>query len=57
MRFLDEQYGIRRDGNTLMIGSAAVIADEKCDISIGGTRFKGTRGLRELLPRETSIVT
>ena len=32
-----------------MIGSAAVTADERGDISIGGTRFKGTRGLWELL--------
>ena len=36
MRFLDEQYRITRDVNTLMIGSAAVIADEKVDKSIGG---------------------
>ncbi len=48
MRFLDEQYGIRRDGNTLMIGSGAVTADEKSNISRGGTRFKCTRGLWEL---------
>ena len=52
MRFLDEQYGIRRDGNTLMIGSAAVIAGEKVDITIGGTRLGGTRGLWELLTRK-----
>ena len=52
MRFLEELYCIRRDGNTLMIGSAAVVADEKGDISIGGTLFKGTRGLWELLTRK-----
>ena len=52
MRFLDEQNGIRRDVNTLMIGSAAVTADEKGDISIGGKRFKGRRGLWELLTRK-----
>ena len=52
MRFLDEQYGIRQEGNTLMIGSAAVIADEKGDISIGEVRSKGTRGLWELLTRK-----
>ena len=45
MRFLDEQYGIRRDGNTLMIGNCDVIADEKRDITIGGKRFRGTREL------------
>ncbi len=42
MSFLDEQYGIRRDGNTLMIGNATVIADEKGDITIGG-RVSGVR--------------
>ena len=52
MRFLDELYGIRRDGNTLMIRSAAVTADEKGDIFTGGTRFKGRRGLLELLTRK-----
>ena len=52
MRFLDEQYGIRRDGNYLMIGSAAVFADEKGDITIGGTSFRGTRVLWELLTRK-----
>ena len=52
MRFLDKQYGIRRDGNTLMIGSAAVTADEKGDITIGVTRFKGTRGISEILTRK-----
>ena len=35
-----------------MTGSAAVPADEKGDISIGGTHFKGTRGLWELLTRK-----
>ena len=53
MRFLDEQYGVRREGNTLMIGSAAGTADEQGDISIGGTRCKGTRGLWELLTRKS----
>ena len=57
MRFLDEQYGIKREGNNLMIGSAAVIADKKGDITIGGTRSRGTRGLWELLTRKKSIVT
>ena len=52
LRFLDEQYGIRRDGNTLMSVSAAVTADEKGNISVGGTLFKVTRGLWELLARK-----
>ena len=49
IRFLDEQYHVKRDGNTLLIGNAAVIADEKGDITIGWTRFRGTRVLWELL--------
>ena len=52
MRFLDEQYGTRRDGNIVMIGSAAVVANEKDDITIGGKRFSGTKGLWELLTRK-----
>ena len=48
MLFLDEQYGIRRDGSTLMISNSDVIADEKGDISIRGKRFRGTKGLWEL---------
>ena len=52
LRFLDEQYGIRRDGNTLMSVSAAVTADEKGNISVGGTLFEVTRGLWELLARK-----
>ena len=27
MRFLDEEYCIRRDGNTLIVGNSGVIAD------------------------------
>ena len=57
LRFLDEQYGIRRDGNSLKIGSAAVTADGNCYISIEGTRFKGTSGLWELLTLKNFIVT
>ena len=52
MRFLDEHYGIRRDGNTLMIGNSDVIAEEKGDITIGGYRFRSTNGLWELLVRK-----
>ena len=32
-----------------MIGNSDVIADEKGDITIGGKRFRGTKGLWELL--------
>ena len=50
--FLDEQYGIRRVGNTLMIGGTPITAHEKGNLSVGGTRFKGTRFLWELLTRK-----
>ena len=35
-----------------MIGNAAVVADVKGDIAIGGTRFRCKRGLREHLTRK-----
>ena len=57
MRFLDGLYGIRRDGNNLMIGNSGVIADEKGDITIGVSHFRCTRGLWEHLTRKKSIVT
>ena len=57
MRFLDKQYGIRRDGNTLMIGNTDVIGDDKGDITVGEKRFRCTRGLWEILTRKTSVVT
>ena len=52
MRFLDGKCGIRQDGNILMIGSATVIADEKGDITRGGTRFRGMMGLWKILTRK-----
>ena len=52
MRFLDEQYGIRRDGNKFMIANSDVIATEKGDITIRGKRFMGSKGLWELLTRK-----
>ena len=44
--FLNEQYGIRREGNTLMIGSAHNANHEKGDISIGDAfqRYEGSSG-------------
>ena len=52
VRFLDEQYGIRRVGSTLMIGATPITVHAKGDLTIGGTRYKGTRGLWELLTRK-----
>ena len=49
VRFLDKQNGTRREGSIRMIGSAAVAAVEKGDISIGGMRFKSTSALWELM--------
>ena len=43
MLFLEEQYGLRREGNNLRIGNTHVIAEEKVDINTGWTRFRGTR--------------
>ena len=44
LRFLDEHYGIRRDSNTFLIGSALITTHEKGDISIGG-RVSKVRGV------------
>ena len=44
VRFLDKQYGIRRAGNTLMIGGVPITAHEKGDLSIGG-RVAKVRGV------------
>ena len=52
VRFLDEQYGIRRVGSTLMIGATPITVHAEGDLTIGGTRYKGTRGLWELLTRK-----
>jgi hypothetical protein len=51
-RFLDKQYCIRRDGDTLMIGNSTINQDEPGVITISGKRFKLTKGLWELLIRK-----
>jgi len=52
-RFLDKQYGIRReDHRRFMIGHSVLTVDDTSDISINGRHFKGTRGLWELLTRK-----
>ena len=59
-RFLDKQYGIRRDGGTFMIGNSAVSVDETSDITINGKRFRGTKELWEPLTRKnviTAVIT
>ena len=52
VRFLDEQYGIRPGGNTLMIGSSPVTTHPNGHISIWVTLFKGTSRLWELVTRK-----
>lgn len=52
MRFVDEQYGSRRDGNKHIICNSDFTADENGGISIGGKRFRVRKGLWELLTRK-----
>jgi hypothetical protein len=50
-RFRDKQYGIRKEGNTLMIGNSVVDLDTQGVITVKGKPFKLTSGLWELLTR------
>ena len=49
--FLDTQYGIRKDGDTFMIGDSQLTVDSDRDVTIKGNLFRGTQGLWELLTR------
>jgi hypothetical protein len=52
-RFLDKQYGIRRDDDgTFMIGNPVVSVDDSSNMTINGKRIRGTKGLWELLARK-----
>jgi len=51
-RFLDTQYGIRKVGDSFMVGDSAVLVDTDSDITIKGEEFRGTKGLWELLTRK-----
>jgi hypothetical protein len=44
-RFRDKQYGVRKEGNTFMIGNSVVDLDKPGVITVKGKRFKLTRGL------------
>jgi len=44
-RFLDTQYGIRTDGEHLMIGVSPVFIDTDDNFTIKGTVFRGMEGL------------
>ena len=51
-RYLDTQYGLRKDGDSLKIGDSTVLVDPDSDITIKRREFKGTTGLWELLTRK-----
>ena len=51
-RFLDTQYGVRKEGNTFMIGDSPVLVDTSGDVTIKDRLFRGTKGLWELLTRK-----
>ena len=42
-RVLDTQYGIRKVGDSFMIGDSAVLIDPDSDIPIKGQEFRGTK--------------
>jgi hypothetical protein len=47
--FHDKQYGIRKDGDTLMVGNSAVDLDEPSVIAVRRKRFKLTKGFWDQL--------
>jgi len=50
-RFLDTQYGIRKDGDKFKIGNSPVLVDQDGDITIKENEFRGSEGLWNLLTR------
>ena len=44
-RFLDTQYGIRRDGDTFKIGDSPVLVDQDGDITIKEKEFRGPKAV------------
>jgi len=44
-RFLDTQYGVRKDGDMFMIGDSHIVVDTFGDITIKDRVFKGSKGL------------
>jgi len=51
-RFLDTQYGARKDGDMFMIGDSPIVVDTVGDITIKDRVFKQSRGMWELLTRK-----
>jgi len=59
-RFLDTQYGVRKDGNIFMIGDSPVVVDNSGDITNKDRVFKESKGFCELLTRKnvnTEVIT
>jgi len=48
-RFLDTQYGIRKVGDSFMIGDSAVLVDTDSNVTIKGHEFSEAKGLWQLL--------
>ena len=51
-RLLDTQYGIRKVGDSFMIGDSAILVDTDSDMAIKGQELRGTKGLWEILTRK-----
>jgi len=51
-RFLDTQYGVRKDGDIFMIGDSPIVVDTSGDKTIKNRVFKESKGLWELLTRK-----
>jgi len=51
-RYLDTQYGLRKDGDSFKIGDSTVLVDPDSNYTIKGREFRGTTGLWELLTRK-----
>ena len=59
-RFLDTQYGVRKDCDMFMIGHSPIVVDTRGDITIKDRVFKGSKGFWELLTCKnvnTEIIT
>jgi len=59
-RFLDTQYGVRKDGDIFMSRDSPIVVDTDGDIMIKEQVFKGSKGLWELLTRKkvnTKVIT
>jgi len=51
-RLLYTQYGVRKDGDMLMIGDSPIVVDTDGDITLKEQGFKGSKVLWELLTRK-----